>query len=371
LAPVYASVRLLADSVASLPLHVYRKNPDGTRVRVMGPNLFDDPSPGGGTVYDWLYSCMTSLALQGNAYGYKTGFDGYGFPTGIEWLPADRVEVRDERVLPTASARYFLDGREIEKDRLLHVRAFTQPGMAKGLSPLSLFTTLIGSGLETWRYGNDWFAAGGFPPGTFKNTARTVDPVQADQVRARLVSSMRRRQPLVFGADWDYNPIMVPPNEAQFIQSLKLNATQIAAIYGIPPERVGGERGNSLTYSTQEQEEISFLNTTLRPWLVRLEAAFFGLLPERRYVRFNVDSMLRTDLKTRHEVYWIDRLIGLHNLDEIRELEDLPPLPDGQGQQWIDFTVPGPGPDENPSATEPTPAKVNPLRSVRTTGRTQ
>lgn len=363
LAPVYAAVRLLADSVASLPLHVYRKTEDGTRVRVEAPSLFDNPSPSG-TLYDWVHAAMTSLALEGNVYGYMTGIDGYGYPTAIEWLPTQLVSVYEEPGLPYTKAKFYFMGREIDRSLLVHIRAFTRPGFVEGLSPIAQFALLIGSGLETLRYGKDWFGSGGFPPGTFKNSQRTVNPADSELVKARLVRSMRRREPLVYGSDWDYSAIVVPPEEAQFIQSMRLNATQIAAIFGIPPERIGGERGNSMTYSTQEQEEISFLNTTLRPWLVRLEHAFFNLLPERRYVRFNVDSMLRTDLKTRHEVFAIDRRIGLRNIDELRDIEDLPPLPNGEGEKYT-ASVPAAAPaaEENPPAA-PTPLRPRPPKKA-------
>jgi HK97 family phage portal protein len=358
LAPVYASVRLLADSVASLPLQLYRKNPDGTREKLSSPSIFDQPAATG-TLYDWLHALMTSLTLQGNAYGYITDWDGFGYPTGIEWLPTAKMYVDEPKSGVTrTTAEYYLDGKQLPNERIFHVRAFTQPGCTKGLSPIAAFALLINSGIQTAQYGESWFTTGGFPPGTFKNTQRTVPVEDADAIKARLVSSMRKRQPLVYGSDWDYTPIMVPPSEAQFIEAMRMNATQVAAIYGIPPERIGGDRGSSLTYTTREQEDIAFLNSTLRPWLVRLEQAFFRILPERRYVRFNVDAMFRTDLKTRHDVYKVDREIGLHNLDEIRELEDLPPLPKGQGKEYLpEPAKPAPAdPMADPNAPpQPTP----------------
>jgi len=88
-----------------------------------------------------------------------------------------------------------------------------------------------------------------------------------------------------------------------------------------------------------ESEQISFLGETLRPWLVRLETAFYGLLPGNRYCRFNADAMVRTDMKTRHEIYQIDRQIGLLGLDEIRQIEDLPPLPNGKGKDEIPLVI--------------------------------
>lgn len=326
---MFAAVRLLADSVASLPLHIYRDLGD-RRQRVRASSLFDRPSSYG-TQYDWVYQCMTSLLLHGNAYGLIVSRDGYGYPTTIEWLRPDRVAcVEGDTAYSTA---WYYNGREVDGENLFHIRAFTLAGRLLGISPIRQFALEIGAGLSAIKYGNDWFDNGGIPPGTFKNSEQTVDQTQAEQMKARLALAIHTRQPLVYGRDWDYNPISVPPEEAQFLASMKLTASQIAAIYDVPPERVAGEPGGSLTYATQEQDQIR-LALTVQKWCTRLEHAFYGLLPERQYVRFNVDAMIRTDIKTRHEVFKIDREIGMKSIDELRTLDDLEPLPNGEGQNY-------------------------------------
>jgi HK97 family phage portal protein len=329
LIPVYAAARLLADSVASLPLQTYRNVGDHA-VKLGTPSLFRNPSATG-TLYDWLFACMSSLVLKGNAYGLVTQRDGMQFPTLIEWLNPECVWVDES----TRAGRFYLEGRELAHEDVLHLRAFTVPGRLQGISPIGAFAATIGAGLSQVQYGADWFAAGGFPPGTFKNSAMTVEEEDADRVKVRLSNAIRSRQPLVYGSDWDYTPISVPPSEAQFIAASQMTATQIAAVYGIPAERIGGGTvGGSLTYKNQEQDEIAFQAGTIRPWVTRLEQGFFGLLPERQYVRFNLNATVRSDLKTRFEVYRIQREIGFANIDEQRALEELQPLPAGEGQDY-------------------------------------
>ena len=338
---LYAGTNLLASSCAALPLKLYVKpGPRDNRTRrYTGPSIFDNPSSTG-TIFDWLFTAMTSMLLQGNAWGYITGRDGYGLPSGIEWIPPEDVNVTDDEMQPwnPMRARIYVYGRLMDRSELFHVKAFSLPGRIEGISPLRAFALTILSGLEAERYGTDWYMAGGFPPGTFQNNELEVSDEQAQEIRAMLVSTMRRREPLVYGRDWDYKPVVVPPSEAQFIEALRMNATQIASVLNLPPDRIGGTRGDSLTYNTVEQSTLQVIEA-LRPWLVRLETAFFNLLPTNRYCRFNSDAMLKTDLKTRTEIYDLQRSMGLRSIDEMRDLEDLEPIPGGQGNEYIPLDV--------------------------------
>lgn len=346
LAPVWAASRLIADSVASLPLQAYRDLGGGERTKVKTPPLLRQPAARG-TLYDWLFAMTASVALQGNAYGLVVARDGYGYPTSIEWLETSCVYLDDDS---GPRLRYFYEGRELNPEDVFHVRGFVLPGEAEGLSPVGYFATMIGAGVAAEKYGADWFSNGGIPPGTFKNSRQTVDPAQADEITGRLVNKIRSRKPLVYGADWDYSALSLPPREVQFIESMQLTATQIAAIYGIPPERIGGSRGDSLTYTTQEQDQVHFVSTSLRPWLVRFEQALSAILPDRTYVRFNVDAMLRTDALTRRQIYKIDREIGLRPVNELRALEELAPVDGGDDARPLAELVADAKPDPAPPA---------------------
>jgi len=263
---LYSGAKLLADSVASLPLKIYtRGGLDGRAIRYRGPSVFDMPSVTG-TTFDWLFTAMTSLVLQGNAWGFITGRDGYGYPTGIEWIPPQDVSVMDDEQQPwnPLRSRIYVYGRLMGRDELFHVKAFAVAGRTEGISPLRAFAMTILAGMEAQRYGTDWFRSGGFPPGTFQNSEIEIDADQAEEIREALSATIRRREPLVYGRDWDYKPVVVPPNEAQFIQAMQMNATQVAAILGLPPDRLGGTKGDSLTYSCV-MKDTQILTT--RGWL--------------------------------------------------------------------------------------------------------
>lgn len=339
--PVFSAVRLIADHVSTLPVKAYRKA-GGKRIPRNGlPELFfrlDED----GQLIPWLKRCVTSLMLRGNAYGLITSRDDLGFPLVIQWLDPSDVSCND--VNPWVPIWYWM-GREIPREDLLHIPWFVIAGKAQGLSPIEAYALTTNTGLKAQEYGTTWFDNGGVPPGTFKNTRKEIDQNAANTISDRLVSAVRSRRPIVYGADWDYNAIVIPPEQAQFIQTLSMTATQIAAIYGLPPEMIGGSTGDPMTYKTEEQFQAR-LNSALRPLLVLLESAFSSILPRYEQVKLNADATARADLKTRYEAYEIAKRIGLLTDDEIRALEDLPPLPPGQRPTPV-----------SPQAPEPQPAR--------------
>src|SRR5215468_4837692 len=175
LVPIYAAVRLLADSIASLPLHLYRKK-DDVPVQQSDPALLVKPEING-NLYDWLHRLVTSLALRGNAYGMITDRDSYGTPTMIEWLDPDLVYVNDRAFTGPGSFLqpiWYWRGIRIDRRDLLHIPWFTLPWRVQGFSPLQAYQMTANTGLAAQQYSNDWFASGGVPPGTFKNIAKTV-----------------------------------------------------------------------------------------------------------------------------------------------------------------------------------------------------
>jgi HK97 family phage portal protein len=346
---LYGGVKLIADNIASMPLRVYlqqmgRDGYPGKRLWT-GPSLFDQPSYYS-TLYEWINMMMVSVLLQGNAWGWITGRDSYGFPTGIEWMPPQDVyvnEADDQQTWNPMKAKVFAFGREVKwhgpDAEVFHLRGMPMAGRIEGISPLRSFALTILAGTEAQRYGTDWYASGGFPPGTFQNAEVEVDTEQANIMRAQLVKSLRRREPLVYGRDWDYKPVTVPPSEAQFLDAMQMNATHIATILNLPPDRIGGSRGDSLTYNTTEQSTLQIIEAC-RPWLVNSEQRFSNLLlPRNRMCKFFTDALLKTDLEARMTIYQIMRNIGLRNVNEIRDLEDLPPIPGGIGDEYLPLTT--------------------------------
>lgn len=350
LTPLFACVALLADTVSTLPLKTYR-DVNGEKVLAPQAKLFADLEKDG-RLSPWLHQLVVSMAIRGDGLGRVMDRDGYGYPTQIEWLDPtgtwfDYGTPQDPRI------GWRVGGKLVPEVDVLHIPWFTLPGRKMGLSPIGAFAATINGGLEASKYASDWFRSGGFPTGTFQNTEQIVTSEQATEIKARFKRAIMGRDPLVYGKDWSYNPVSVPPNEAQFIETQRLTATQIANVYRIPPERVGGDTGRSMTYTSAEHQQIDFIMMTLRPWLVKIERAFNSILPDRQYVKFNADALIRADTKTRYEVYAISRSIGLHSIDELREKEDLPYLPNGAGATYSPTPLPGVVPATPEPQTQP------------------
>lgn len=322
--PVFAACRLISDSIATLPLQAYRKTGD-VRTPIALPAVFDTE-----TRIEWVQQALMSLLLRGNAYGLVVARSDDGTPKRVQWLNPERVDIDETGTKPV----FRYNGTVVPDVDMKHIPAYAMPGTVKGLSPIGACSMLADTGAATQKMMRDWFAGRGIPGVTAQNTSKVLSAAEAETVSDRLRARMRTGQPFVHGSDWDINFMSLPADDAGFVSSAKLNATQVATIYGIPPEMIGGETGSSLTYSTVEMNQHNLAALTLRPWLAKLEQEFSSWIYRPRYVRFNVDAMIRVDVKTRYDIHQIAREIGMRNVDEIRALEDLTPLPDGQGQDY-------------------------------------
>ncbi|WP_163571151.1 phage portal protein [Fodinicola feengrottensis] len=302
--------------------------------------MLTSPSTTGG-LRDWLFRMITSMIYRGNAVGIIIERDNLEYPTHIEWLNPDDVFVED--VLSQLIGRgsfsdpiWYWRGVEIPTADIVHIPWFPMPYRVWGMSPMAAFATSVATGLAAQQYSYDWFKSGGVPTGTFTNSEMEVSQTDANVIKGRLVQAIRSHEPIVYGKDWTYNPVSVKPQEAQFIQTMQLTATQIASVYGVDPKDVGGDTGSAGTikYANEEQHDLKFLRFTIMPWLAPLEEALSKLLPRGQYVKFNVDALSRPDSATRFANYQIARNIGLQNLDEQRALEDWAPIPGGGGQDY-------------------------------------
>ena len=335
LAPVYSSIRYIVDFLSTLPLDAYRLDGDTRTPLGALPLLFRNQNalgrPGVGS---WIGQAGYGLATAGNAVGWIVETDGFGFPSVVNWLR------RDWWSFDETKKQWYVAGQPVGSSQIVHIPWIVPTGYTLGLSPIEHYAAIVKAGLSAQEYA-DVRRGGGLPPAVLKNTQQTIQPDAASVIRDRAMSSFASGKPFVTGNDWDLSISVIPPSHTQFIETLKLTASQIAAIYGIDPREIGGEAVGSLTYSTDESRSLNRAND-MRPYMVRLENAFNRLLPERQFVKLNVDATFRTDLKTRTDVIGAQLKDGRLSLNEARALEDRPPVANG------DFhNAPAPSADPN------------------------
>jgi len=349
----WACVNLLADLVSTLRLGTYR-DADGRRLEVAAPPLLMSPSTQVSLV-QWLRQIMVSMLTRGNAWGLVTGIDGWGRPSGIEIIDPDFVSFT--RKTPLGPVEFYVLGQRLDRyplGPLWHLPAFVIPSWPIGLSPVSYAAQSIGLGLAAEQFGADWFGNGGHPTALLKSD-QPVDGDQADTAKTRWRQALAEDGGIaVLGSGLDYKSVQIAPEESQFLETTKANVATIARYFRIPPEMVGGEAGNSLTYANVEQRSLDFLTYTLQPWLVKLEEALTALTSAPTCVRFDVDELLRVDAKTRAEISVMRTRAGEQTQNEARARENLEPLPDGDRLNWPPFRVtPDPAEPDADDAGEP------------------
>lgn len=327
LIPVYAATALIADMWASTPWAAYREVGGVPSRSARQPRLLTAPGVNGIDLYSWKHQGAVSMLLRGNAYGLITAVDGRGIPTGVLWLPPQHVSVDESGVAPVFSYK----GQVIERSSLIHIPLYTMPGSVVGLSPVGLFKQQLEMGAEAQKVGRNFFRRGAFPPAMLRNTAKTLTHEQADEVKRRFLARVSANEPFVAGSDWELNAVDLPAGEASFLQAIRASASQVAAIYRVPPEDIGGQTsGTSLTYKNLEQDMARFNMRTMRPLASRWEAVLSPYLqPSAEYVRANLDAGVRADLKTRYDAHKTALDAGFLTVDEVRALEERAPIPTG------------------------------------------
>lgn len=337
LVPLYAAIRLIADQLAATPLHGFRTLPDRTPLQMpQDPQIL---TPVHGSCATWKTQVIMSMLTRGNAVGLYGGYDRSGWPTSVVWVNPGWVQCNDQD--PARPLFWYL-GRPLDPGTFVHIPWLVMPGRAWGLSPLGMFKTLWETGAAAQMLARNFYDSGGVPSGHLKNTAREIAPEDAAETKTKFKLAVSGRDVLVTGNDWDYSTIGLPADELSFVQSLKLTATQIASIYGISPEDIGGEAAAGLQYSTVEMNQIKLSTNTMRPWYTRIQDGFENSTPRGQYLMFDTDDLARTDLKSRMEAHQVATSIGVETQDEARAKEGVQPLTPEQFATWQKTYKPAP-----------------------------
>lgn len=337
LAAVWACVRLLSDTVSTLPLATFRRE-GGARVPTARPVWVDRPNSEQ-TRVEFVEQQMGSLLLDGTAY-VLTVRDGLGDVTEMWNVHPDLVTPRRERSRLVFDVRDKSGVATLTQSQMFHIPAFAWPGQIKGVSPLEHAKRVIGQGLAGQEFAERFFGQGMHASGVIQSqdelTVEQARELKADFSRANTGLANAHLPAVLVRSEW--KPLTVTPEQAQFLESRKFSTAEIARWFRVPPHLIGDVERSTSWGSGIEEQNIGFVVYGIRHWLERIEQSWTRhLLPfsPGEFVKFNVDGLLRGDQKSRFEAYGIARQWGWMSADDIRSKEDMPPLPDGQGAEYL------------------------------------
>ena len=343
---VYACVRILAEAVASLPLHVYEYQDDGGKKLVHDHPLYyllhDEPNPEM-TSFVFRETLMSHLLIWGNAYAQIIR-DGAGRVLGLYPLLPDKMDVqRDDK-----GNIYYVYSRNsdenpmfkeygdirLKAEDVLHIPGLGFDGLI-GYSPIAMAKNAVGMTLACEEYGASFFANGANPGGVLEHPGVLKDPSKVRESWNSVYRGVNNAHKIaVLEEGMKYQQIGIPPEEAQFLETRKFQINEIARLYRIPPHMVGDLDKSS--FSNIEQQSLEFVKYTLDPWVVRWEQALQKalLLPQEKneyFIKLNVDGLLRGDYASRMNGYAVGRQNGWLSANDIREMEDQNPIPEEDG----------------------------------------
>lgn len=319
--------------MSTFPVDVYRKVA-GYQVEMPKPPILVSPGGDRWDYLDWMYATQIDLDRAGNTIGLITERNAAGLPARIDLQPITACSVRE--VARTGELRYKIDGVEYTADKVWHERQFPVAGLPVGLDPVAYAAWSISEGLSIQEFALDWFGNGGVPKARLRNTAKTIDPKQAEAVKDRYNASVRNGDIFVHGMDWEFAFIQAQNQGMEWIEGRRYGVTDIARFFGCPADLIeGAVSGQAITYANITQRNLQFLIMNLNPAVIRREARLSKLLPQPRYVKLNTDALLRMDPETRARV--IDMRIKNRTLTvtEGRALDNLPPLTPADEAEFI------------------------------------
>ena len=342
---VYSCVRILAEAVAGLPLHLYKYTQNGGKEKAIDHPLYrllhDEPNPEMSS-FVVRETLMTHLLLWGNAYAQVIR-NGKNEVIALYPLMPNKMSVdRDSNGQLYYS--YYRGADEAIRDTqntvilkpsdVLHIPGLGFDGLV-GYSPIAMAKNAIGMAIACEEFGAKFFANGAAPSGVLEHPGTIKDPSRVrDAWQSQFGGSSNSGKVAVLEEGMKYTPISISPEQAQFLETRKFQINEIARIFRVPPHMVGDLEKSS--FSNIEQQSLEFVKYTLDPWVIRWEQSIQRALLSHDekavyFAKFNLEGLLRGDYQSRMNGYAIGRQNGWMSANDIRELENLDRIPAEEG----------------------------------------
>lgn len=344
---VRSAVDLIASICSELPIDIYSgKGP--TRRAMSMPGYLEDPAGDGYGLADWIYQMVFSWAYRGNVYGSELARASRGgHLEQVELFHPDMVSGR----MVDGEVQWTVNGADFT-GRMMHRRVNPVPGQVVGQSVISLHADTIGVALASTRFGKGWFDSDAQPVGILRNNLAGVDPNQAKTIKQRFMAALKgNREPVVMGRGWEWQTLSVTPEESQFLGTMGYSEAQCARMFGPGiAEILGYETGGGMTYANVQDRDIQLLKYAVGKWIRRVERVLFDFLPRPQTAVLNRDALLETNTIARYQAHQLAAGKPWKSINEVRELENEPPVPGGD--EVITVAAPKPAADDEPADDE-------------------
>jgi HK97 family phage portal protein len=339
---LYAAVKLYADTVASLPVGAFIRD-GGVRRPVTRPRWMDNPIPANPnyTGFQFRHAVTSSLLLDGNAFILFLT-DRLGDVVETRVLSPESVEIKsDEMGAPIYIVSNGTTSFSVGPDQMVHIPLFATAGNQRGMSPVEHHRTTLGLASATQLYAAKFYENGAAPAAVIKVPGELTQDV-ADSLRASFdrrhasVQNMHKIAVLTGGADFQQMSAKI--SDMQLVETMHWGVESIARIYGVPLQLL--QYPEATSHAQSEVLMQSWLRVGLGPMVTRIEAGLQRLIVgETTFVKLNIDGLLRPMTKERYDAYAVALNNGFLSLDEVRSLEDRPPLPVGGDQFWKPLNI--------------------------------
>lgn len=328
LSAVYQAVNLIASGVAQLPMYPYQSNIEA--INHPSYKLLSKKPNRNMTRFDFLKSLMVSVLLKGNGYAYIQR-DSNGDAIALTLINPDSVKIFIDES-KTYIDHYSIDGADVEPCDMIHIRGGVSTNGLVGTSVINSAVMTLGISYNSEKTAADFFESGGAVSGIMKNVLPLTDK-QREDFTNKFAGSFGKKggnSITVLDSNWTFEKIALNPSDAQLLESRIFNVSEIARFFNISPVMLNDLSKSS--YSTLEATNLQFLTTTLQPWLSMIELEFENKIfkpSENIEVKFDSTPLLRADATSRANYYTSLLNVGALTPNEIREMEGLPPMPNG------------------------------------------
>jgi HK97 family phage portal protein len=363
---VNACVGVISSSLACMPLQLMKRVGKNTEAATEHPlyYLLHDAPNDLQTSIEFRELMQARVCLRGNSYA-RVSRNGAGVVVQLDPLHPDRIAVFENGGKPFYAYTHRDGSREIlNSDEMLHIRGLGPDGLM-GYSPITLAREAVGLSMATEAHGARFFGNGARPGGVLEAPSN-LSPEQLKKIKTdweQAHSGKNQNSVGVLFGGMKYNAITMNNDDAQFLETRQFQVTDIARIFRVPPHKIADL--SKATFSNIEHQAIEFVTDCMMPHIVRWEQRMNRVLltpSERRqfFFKFNIDALVRGDLKTRFEAYRVGREGGWMSVNDIRDLEDKNRVEGGDGYlQPLNFTKLGGEtlPSGEPSADDPKGAR--------------